>query len=78
MRTASKVFTHIHRGYCLQQSSCGWHYIIIDIAKDELVLHASCLKKLSEQEAREHIDSYIERKNEREKFEAICKEGEEE
>lgn len=48
-----------HRGYVLQQSDYNHHYMIIDKAKEEWVLHASCTEPLTEKEAREHIDNFL-------------------
>ena len=51
-----------HRGYILQQSEYNNHYMIIydnGIDNPRMVLHASCTKPLTEEEAKEHIDNYL-------------------
>lgn len=55
----SKTFTYEHKGFILQQSSYNWHYMIIDPKRDKMVLHASCAKPLTEDEAKAAIDAYL-------------------
>lgn len=62
MRDARKkiqLYTYEHRGYILQQSSYNWHYFIFDGKTEQAVLHAQCTSKLTEEEAREHIDNFL-------------------
>ena len=59
MEKLSQLYTYRHRGYVLQQTSFNWHYMIFDEETGGMVLHASCTEKLSEEEAKKHIDMYI-------------------
>ena len=58
-RKEIKLYTYEHRGYILQQSSYNWHYFIFDGKTEQAVLHAQCTSKLTEEEAREHIDNFL-------------------
>lgn len=49
--------TFEHRGYILQQSSYNNHYMIIK--DNKMVCHAQYDKNLTEDEAREKIDFFI-------------------
>ena len=52
-----------HRGYILQQGSTSPHYMIFKADNHERVLHASCTKYLSKDEAKKHIDNYLKLKD---------------
>ena len=52
-----EVYTYEHKGYTLQQTSYNWHYMIIK--DDKMVMHCQCGKKLTEQEAKESIEFYL-------------------
>ena len=52
-----EVCTYEHKGYTLQQTSYNWHYMIIK--DDKMVMHCQCGKKLTEQEAKEVIEFYL-------------------
>lgn len=47
-----------HKGYVLQQSDYNNHYMVFKDGR--WVCHASCTKKLTGEEAREHIERFIE------------------
>ena len=49
-----------HKGYILQQGSYSPHYMIFDAKTNECVMHCSCTKYLTEEQAREHIDRFVE------------------
>jgi hypothetical protein len=49
-----------HKGYILQQGSYSPHYMIFDAKTNECVMHCSCTKYLTEKQAIEHIDRFIE------------------
>lgn len=55
----SKTYTYEHRGYLLRQTSYNWHYTIVDTARNKMVMHCQCGQKLTEDEAKEAIDFYI-------------------
>lgn len=59
-RQKIRMYDYEHRGYVLQQTSYNWHYMIFELETGQCVLHASCTEKLTEKEAKEHIDLYIE------------------
>jgi hypothetical protein len=65
----SKIYNHKHKGYLLQQTSYNWHYAIIDCKTNEWVCHVQYTRKLTEEEARECIDRYLELINKKELFE---------
>ena len=48
-----------HKGYILQQGSTCPHYMILKADTNERVLHASCTKYLTEEEAKKHIENFI-------------------
>lgn len=56
----SKTYTYEHKGYVLEQTSYNWHYMIFNQTTGAWVCHAACTKKLSEQEAKERIDRFLE------------------
>jgi hypothetical protein len=49
-----------HKGYILQQGSYSPHYMIFKADTNECVMHCSCTKYLTEEQAIEHIDRFIE------------------
>lgn len=55
-----KIYTFEHKGYLLQQSSYNWHYMIFDLSTDKMVMHSQCERKLTEDEAKKSIDTYLE------------------
>ena len=55
-----ETYSYEHEGYILQQTAYNWHYMIIDPKESKAVMHASCTKKLTEQEAKEAIEFYLE------------------
>ena len=55
--------TFEHKGYVLQQSNYTNHYMIFK--NNSVVLHASCTGKLTENEAKEHIERYINSRREK-------------
>ena len=48
-----------HKGYILQQGSTCPHYMIFKADTNECVMHCSCTKHLTEEQAREHIDIFV-------------------
>mgnify|MGYP003457598489 FL=1 len=53
-----EVCTYEHKGYTLQQTSYNWHYMIIK--DNRMVCHCPCTYKLTEEQAKEKIDLFIE------------------
>ena len=49
-----------HKGFILKQGSHSTHYMIFDANTRKMVMHCSCKKRLTEDEAKEHIDLFIE------------------
>lgn len=47
-----------YKGYKLTQSYYNHHYLIFD-NNDELVIHAQCTEPLTENEAKQQIETYI-------------------
>lgn len=54
-----EVYTYEHKGYLLQQTSYNWHYMIIDLSTNKMVMHCQCSKKLTEDTAKESIEFYL-------------------
>lgn len=48
-----------HKGYVLQQSDYNNHYMIFEKESGQRVMHCQCGKKLTEQEAKEAIEFYL-------------------
>ena len=48
-----------HNGYVLQQGSTCPHYMIFEADTQEMVMHCSCTKYLTEEQAREHIEWFL-------------------
>lgn len=59
----SILYTYEHRGFVLQQTSYNWHYMIIN-ANGRPVMHCQYSEKLTEDEARQTIDDYLELREE--------------
>ena len=49
-----------HKGYILQQSNYNYHYMIFKADTEEWCMHCAYTKPLTEDEARDRIDLYIE------------------
>ena len=49
-----------HKGYILNQNEYDNHYIIIDRSTSTMCCHVNCAEKLTEQEAKEAIERFIE------------------
>jgi hypothetical protein len=58
-----KGITVEYKGYILQQGSTSPHYMIFDAKTNEMLMHCSCTKYLTEEQAKEHIDRFIEIRN---------------
>lgn len=54
-----KGITVEHKGYILQQGSTCPHYMIFDAKTNEMVMHCSCTKYITEEEAKKHIEWFI-------------------
>jgi len=52
-------YSYEHKGYRLIQTSFNWHYEIVDIENSKVCINVSYNKKLTEQEAKAHIERYI-------------------
>jgi hypothetical protein len=52
-------YSYEHKGYRLIQTSFNWHYVIVNMESSKVCINASCSKKLTEQEAKAHIEWYI-------------------
>lgn len=53
------MYEYEHKGYVLQQTSYNWHYLIFDAESGQCLLHASCTAKLTEEEAKDHIERFL-------------------
>ena len=53
-----ELYTCEHKGYILQQTSYNWHYMIIKDSR--MVCHCPFTYKLTEEQAKEKIDLFIE------------------
>lgn len=54
-----KGITVEHKGYVLQQGKHSPHYMIFDAKTNKCVMHCSCTRYLTEEQAREHIELYL-------------------
>ncbi len=52
-----KTNTFKHNGYTLKQTLCNNHYIIYD-SEGKMVMHCACTGRISEEQAKKHIDFY--------------------
>ena len=55
----TKGITVEHKGYILQQGRYNPHYMIFKADTKEMVMHCSCTRYLTEEEARNHIEWLI-------------------
>lgn len=55
----SKGITVEHKGFILQQGSYNPHYMIFEADTNKMVMHCSCTKYLTEEEAKQHIEWFI-------------------
>ena len=53
----SKTKTFKYNGYTLKQTLSNNHYIIYN-SKGEMVMHCACTDKITEEQAKKHIDFY--------------------